>query len=127
MFNIQNNIYPSTWSFYCSTFSLTPNILECISKISRPTPVTTQAHIQCIPGYFPRAKVMLTTHLHPSARLRMSGAIPLLPQYGFMVWTNNFNFTFPSNAVHDLVCLPRNAKAITKHAVTCTYTEYCCI
>jgi len=89
--------------------------------------VTTQVHIQCIPGYFPRAKVMLTTHLHPAARLRMSGAIPLLPQYGFMVWTDNFNFIFPSNAVHDLVCLPRNAKAITKHAVACANTSYCCI
>ena len=33
--------------------------------------------------------MMLTTHLHPAARLRMSGAIPLLPQYDFMVWTNN--------------------------------------
>ena len=71
--------------------------------------------------------MMLITHLHPAARLRMSGAIPLLPQYGFMMWTGNFNFTFPSNGVHDLVCLPRNGKAITKHAVTCTYTAYCCI
>ena len=127
MFNIQNNTYPSTWSFYSSTFSLPLNILVCISKISRPTLVTTQAHIQGIPGYFPRAKVMLTIHLHPAASLRMSGAIPLLPQLGFMVWTDNFNFTFPSNTVHDLVCLPRNATATTKYAVTCTYTAYCCI
>lgn len=127
MFNIKNNIYPSTRSFYSSTFPITLNILVCISKTSRPALVTTRAHIQCIPGYFPWAKVMLTTHLHPAARLRTSGAISLLPQYGFMVWTDNINFAFPSNAVHDLVCLPRNAKAITKHTVTCTYTAYCCL
>jgi hypothetical protein len=30
---------------------------------------------------------MLTTHLHLVPRLRMSGAIPLLPLYDFMAWT----------------------------------------
>jgi hypothetical protein len=31
--------------------------------------------------------VMLTTDLHPVLKLRMSGAIPLLPLYAFMAWT----------------------------------------
>jgi len=30
--------------------------------------------------------VMLTTHLHVVPRFRMSGAVPLLPQYAFMAW-----------------------------------------
>ena len=29
---------------------------------------------------------MLTTHLRVVPRLRMSGAVPLLPQYAFMAW-----------------------------------------
>jgi hypothetical protein len=29
----------------------------------------------------------LTTHIHLVLRLRMSGVIPLLPLYAFMVWT----------------------------------------
>jgi hypothetical protein len=29
--------------------------------------------------------VILTSHLHPSPRLRINGTIPLLPQYTFMV------------------------------------------
>ena len=31
--------------------------------------------------------VMLTTHFHLAPRLRMGGAIPLLPEYAFMAWT----------------------------------------
>jgi hypothetical protein len=31
--------------------------------------------------------VKLTAHLHLAPRLRMSGTIPLLPLYAFMVWT----------------------------------------
>jgi len=31
--------------------------------------------------------MMLTSELHPVLRLRMSGAIPLLPLYAFMTWT----------------------------------------
>jgi len=31
--------------------------------------------------------VKLTTHLRLALRLRMSGAIPHLPLYGFMAWT----------------------------------------
>ena len=70
--------------------------------------------------------MMLTTHLHPAARLRMSAALLYSPS--MTSWCGQTtNFTFPSNVVHDLVCLSRNAKATTKHAVTCTYTAYCCI
>jgi hypothetical protein len=32
-------------------------------------------------------EVKITTHLHLVLRLRMNGAIPLLPLYSFMVWT----------------------------------------
>jgi hypothetical protein len=37
---------------------------------------------------------MLTTHLHQVPRLRMSGAIPLLPLYALMAWTG---MTFTAN------------------------------
>jgi len=37
--------------------------------------------------------VKLATHLRLSPRLRMSGAIPLLPLFAFMAWAGN-NFTF---------------------------------
>jgi hypothetical protein len=41
-------------------------------------------------GLLPQGKsgwgVKLTAHLHLVPRLRMYGAIPLLPQYVFMVW-----------------------------------------
>ena len=30
---------------------------------------------------------MLTTHLHLAPRVRMSGAVPVLPLYAFMAWT----------------------------------------
>jgi hypothetical protein len=30
---------------------------------------------------------MLTTYLHLAPRLRMSGAVPLLPYYAFTAWT----------------------------------------
>jgi hypothetical protein len=36
-------------------------------------------------GFFPRG-VTLTIHQHPVPRLRMSGVLPPLPQYFFMVW-----------------------------------------
>jgi len=36
---------------------------------------------------------MLTTHIHIAARLRMSGAILLLPLYAFMAWTGIVYFT----------------------------------
>jgi hypothetical protein len=35
---------------------------------------------------FPGRVVMLTIHLHLVPRLRMSGAMPLLPLYAVMVW-----------------------------------------
>jgi hypothetical protein len=39
--------------------------------------------------------VKLTTHLHPVSRLRMSGAIPPLPQYFFMAWCLGTRSTLP--------------------------------
>ena len=36
---------------------------------------------------------MLTTHIHIAARLRMSGAILLLPLYAFMAWRGTLYFT----------------------------------
>jgi len=30
--------------------------------------------------------MMLITHLHPVPKLRMTGVVPLLPMYAFMVW-----------------------------------------
>jgi hypothetical protein len=42
-------------------------------------------------GFFPGGEaavgVMLTSHLQLVPRLRMNGAIPLLPLYAFMAWT----------------------------------------
>jgi hypothetical protein len=32
-------------------------------------------------------RVRLATHMHQALRLRMSGAVPLLPLYALMVWT----------------------------------------
>jgi len=47
--------------------------------------------ILLVSGYyslFPKGDqgVMLTTHLRVVPRLRMSGAVPLLPQYAFLAW-----------------------------------------
>ena len=42
-------------------------------------------------GFLPRGQSRrggrLTTHIHLVPRLRMSGAVPLLPLYAFMAWT----------------------------------------
>ena len=37
--------------------------------------------------------MILTTHSHPTSRLGMSGAVPLLPLYTFMTWTQNILLT----------------------------------
>jgi len=49
----------------------------------------TQPPIQCIPGFFPwglsaEGVMLTTTHLQLVLRLRMTGAIPLLPLCAFM-------------------------------------------
>jgi hypothetical protein len=47
-----------------------------------------QPHIQWVPGVLPGGKaaesLKLTTHLHVVPRLRVSGAVGLLPLYVFM-------------------------------------------
>jgi len=52
--------------------------------------VTTQLPTERVAGFFLMGKVdegmKLTTHLHLVPRLRISGAIPLLPPSAFMVW-----------------------------------------
>jgi hypothetical protein len=48
----------------------------------------------------------LTTHLHPALRLRMSGAIPLLPLRALIVWTRTtlpFYHTCPSPGIFHVV------------------------
>ena len=57
-------------------------------------PEVYQPPFQRVSGLIPWSKaagegrgVKLTTHLHLAPRLRMSGAIPLLPLYGSMAWT----------------------------------------
>jgi hypothetical protein len=51
-----------------------------------------QTIIQWEPEGFSRGKsgrdVKFTTHHHSVQRLRMSGAIPLLPLHAFMMWTD---------------------------------------
>ena len=51
----------------------------------------TQAHIQCVSGFFPGWDsgwgVRLTSHLRLVRRLRISGCIPLLPLHALMTWT----------------------------------------
>ena len=39
--------------------------------------------------------VMLATDLHIAPRLRMSGAIHLLPQYAFLTWTGAVLYLLP--------------------------------
>jgi hypothetical protein len=52
--------------------------------------------IQWVQGFFHEAKVAqgvkLTTHFHLALRLRMSGAIPLLPLSAFMAWTGTASY-----------------------------------
>ena len=51
----------------------------------------TQSPIQCVPGFLPwglsgEGVKLTTTHLQLVLRLRMTGAIPLLPPCAFMAW-----------------------------------------
>jgi len=49
-------------------------------------------------GYGGRG-MTLTTHLHLAPKLRMSGAMPLLPLYAFVTWTvNTLPFLLPLSA-----------------------------
>jgi hypothetical protein len=52
------------------------------SRTSRQAAGPTQSSIQWVPESFP--SVTVTTHFHTMPRLRMSGAIPLLP--GVPLW-----------------------------------------
>jgi len=67
-----------------------------------------QLPIQCLPDFFFRDKsgqgVTLITHLHRLPKLRISGAIPLLP-YVFMGWTET---TLASNT-YDVCVVETNA------------------
>ena len=61
-------------------------------------------------GYSGRS-VKLTAHLHLVPRLRMSGAIPLLPLYAFRVWTGKtlplISWALLERKVAELVCKHR--------------------
>jgi len=58
------------------------------TKPPRPTLWPTQAPIPCVQGLFPDVKRSRreVDHLHLVPRLRVDGAIPPLPLYGFMAW-----------------------------------------
>jgi len=59
-------------------------------KVSRTAMGSTQLAVQSVPAFCTGVKtdgVKLTAHLHLVPRLRMSGAVPLLPLHAFMVWT----------------------------------------
>jgi hypothetical protein len=65
--------------------------------MSIPTLEPTQRPVSVGTGFFLGSSgwgVKITTLLDLGPRLRMSGAIPLLPLYAFMTWTwKNFTFT----------------------------------
>jgi hypothetical protein len=58
--------------------------LFLFSKSFRPALSPNQRPIHCIPGLFPGQGMMLTIHLHPVPKIRMSRAIPLLHLYAFV-------------------------------------------
>ena len=47
---------------------------------------------------------MVTAYLHLAPRLRMSGAIPLLPVYAFMAWTGTALPFFLANVQNRVAC-----------------------
>ena len=53
--------------------------------------IATQRPLHWVPGFFAggeaAGRVKLTIHLHLVPVLRMSAAMPLLPMYAFMSWT----------------------------------------
>jgi len=64
---------------------------------------STQLPTECVPGSLSQSKsgqgVKLTTHLHLVKRLRIYGAMPLLPQCVFKAWylvkyRDSFTFIF---------------------------------
>jgi hypothetical protein len=69
-----------------------------LSKTAKLALCATQSSIQYAPEFFPGEKqqrVMVTTDLNLAPRLRMSGAVHLLPLYVFMVLTEKtLIFTF---------------------------------
>jgi len=66
------------------------------STPKRPTLGFTQPPVQWVPGLFSGVKRagIDVDHFRPVQRLRMSGAIPILPLYVFMPWAKKIYFFF---------------------------------
>jgi hypothetical protein len=66
-----------------------------LSKPSRPAPGPNQPPVKSVsdlyPGEYSDRGVNLATYLHLVLRLRISGAIRLLPLYAFMAWTGTIH------------------------------------
>jgi hypothetical protein len=61
--------------------------LKNVQTSSEAHPASYSMHIRVISHDKSGWGMTLTTHLHPAASVRISGAVHLLPQYAFMVWT----------------------------------------
>jgi hypothetical protein len=84
MFNIKKNISNYTFILIFHIFINSKYItmhLQNIQTSSSDHPASHSIHSRVLSQHKSGQGVMLTPHLHPAARLRMSGAIPLLPQY----------------------------------------------
>jgi hypothetical protein len=63
-----------------------------------PTPATSTMDTRVISHGKSGRSVKLTNHLHPRPRLKMSGAIPLLPLYAFLMQCTGMFYLYPRHA-----------------------------
>jgi len=64
----------------------------------RPTPASSTMDTRVISHGKSGRSVKLTNHLHPGPRLKMSGAIPLLPPYAFLMECTGTFYLYPRHA-----------------------------
>jgi hypothetical protein len=92
LFNIPETAHIS---FFALVFAIPQNILSLRMSLWRPSHAS---RTQCVHRLFTCGKAaagfVLTTHPHLAPRLRMIGAMLLLPLHAFMVWTGTSGFIF---------------------------------
>jgi hypothetical protein len=84
-------------SYGLDVWSLNPGMekrLISSPKPSRPGLGPIQPPVHWVWGYLPGRHAKFTTHHYLVSRLRMSGAIPLLPLHTWMTWTWTKTFLF---------------------------------